>query len=275
MALTQLANVFWEPTLTADVRISALDQLRTYWFLVPFCAAWSVGATLAQYFFTQHVLLLPIFAVPCLLAGWRIGRGWGTFFAWLAAVAGPLVVILREPSSATLAETFWNILMRFITLQMMVFLADRIHRHEDFFDELTAPRRRRADFRRHWAIFVFSIICFVVIAAGDLWTGPRLSFLPFYLVPAILVTLFLNLGWGAFTALLGAFVTSWDEYESHFENSLVKSFGWNFPMRFLMLFAVVALLNRLRHDNVLFGSRAAGEETSSDAAVLTQAGGDR
>jgi hypothetical protein len=110
----------------------------------------------------------------------------------------------------------------------------------------------------------FSLVWLVLIAMGDIWTGPQVSFLPLYLFPAILLTLFLNLGWGAFIAVFGAFVASWDEYESHFDPSLVKAFGWNFPMRFLMLFVVIALLNRLRHGNVLFGSRGVPGNSSSD-----------
>jgi hypothetical protein len=36
---------------------------------------------------------------------------------------------------------------------------------------------------------------------------------------------------------------------------MVEVFGWNFPMRFLILFLVILLLDRLRHDNVLFTTR--------------------
>jgi len=79
--------------------------------------------------------------------------------------------------------------------------------------------------------------------------------LPFYLLPAILLTLFLNLRWGTLIALLGALVSSFDEYTSKYNASLEKAFGWNFPMRFLMLFLVILLIARLRHENVLFSSR--------------------
>jgi len=162
---------------------------------------------------------------------------------------------VRDPSLRMPDLLCWNALMRFLILQMCVFLADRIHRQEDFFDELIRPGARPANYRRNWAILLFSALWFLAIAAGDIWTGPRVSFLPLYLFPAMLVTLFLNLGWGAFTVLLGAFVVSLEEYVSRYNASLVKVFAWNFPMRFLMLFLVILLLNRLRHDNVLFTPR--------------------
>jgi hypothetical protein len=264
MAWAQLANVFWEPTLTAAVEVPILDQLRASWRVILFCAGWLMGAIVLQLDYTRHMLLLPVFAIPCLLAGWQISRGWGTVFATLSALAGPLVAVAREPTNWSVDVTCWNILMRFVILQMAVFLADRVHRSDDFFEELTAPSPRKANFRRHWAIFAFSFLWFAAIALGDIWTGPRVSFLPLYLFPAILITLFLNLGWGAFTALLGAFVASVDEYESHYDLSVIKVFAWNFPMRFLMLFVVILLLNRLRHGNVLFSSRGASRDAASN-----------
>jgi hypothetical protein len=258
MAGAQLANVFWEPTLTAAVQVPLLEQIKTSWRLILFCAGWMLGAIVFQLDYTRNILLLPIFAVPCLLAGWRISRGWGTAFASLGALASPLVSVAREPANWSVDVTCWNIFMRFVLLQMAVFLADRVHRGGDFLEELTVPPPRKVNLRRHWAIFAFSFLWFVAIALGDIWTGPQLSFLPLYLFPAILITLFLNLGWGAFTAFLGAFIASLDEYESHNDLSIINVFGWNFPMRFLMLFIVIVLLNRLRQGNVLFGSREAG-----------------
>ena len=253
----QLANVFWEPNLTAAAATPFLDQLKSAWPLILCCCGWLVGATVVQYVYTNHVMLLPIFAIPGLLAGWRINRRWGMFFAAAAASAGPVVSAVKDPASRPVDVTFWNILMRFVILQMSVFLADRIHRQEDFFYELATPAHRKPDFRRNWAIVAFSIVCFFLIAWGDIWTGPTVSFLPLYLFPAMLMTLFLNLGWGALTAVLAACVASVDEYASRYNVSVWKVFAWNLPMRFLMLFLVVLLLNRLRHDNVLFSSNGA------------------
>ena len=78
--------------------------------------------------------------------------------------------------------------MRFTILQMCVFLWDRIHRQEGFFRHL--HRRRSADFGGNWAIILLSCVLLFAIAWGDWYTGPRVNFLPFYLIPAILLTLF-------------------------------------------------------------------------------------
>jgi len=47
-------------------------------------------------------------------------------------------------------------------------------------------------------------------------------------------------------------VASTDEYTSKYNADAVEVFGWNLPMRFLTLFLVILLLDRLRQDNVLF-----------------------
>jgi hypothetical protein len=104
-------------------------------------------------------------------------------------------------------------------------------------------------------IILTSALLFAVIAWGDIRTGPRVIFLPLYLIPAMLLTLFLNLRWGTLMALLGALMACADEYLTKYNPSFTEVFGWNFAMRFLILFVVVWLLDRVRQENVLFTSR--------------------
>ena len=93
---------------------------------------------------------------------------------------------------------------------------------------------------------------FLLVAVGDIYTGPRVIFLPLYLFPAMLVTLFLNLRWGTLMVVMAAVVASTDEYLGGLNSSLVEVFGWNLVMRFLILFLVILLLDRLSFQNVLF-----------------------
>lgn len=251
----QLANLFWEPTLTAASRPALAAHSKAGWPLGFLCGGWLAAAALVQYAYANHLMMLPAYAIPCLLVAWNLNRGWGALFAGVAAVLGPLVARAKDPSSHPGDLLCWNVLMRFILLQMCVFLADRIHRSEASLGQLIKPPHRSADFVGNWAVALASALGFCLIAWGDIWTGPRVSFLPFYLLPAILLTLFLNLRWGTLIALLGALVSSFDEYTSKYNASLEKAFGWNFPMRFLMLFLVILLIARLRHENVLFSSR--------------------
>jgi hypothetical protein len=200
-------------------------------------------------------MLLPIYAVPCLLVTWKMGRRWGTLFAIPAAAIGPVLSAIREPATHPTALICWNSAMRFFTLQMAVFLIDRIHRQKDFFQRLTVIRRQPARFAENWAVALISSLLFLLIAWGDFLTGPRVIFLPLYLFPAMLVTLFLNLRWGTLMVALASVVACADEYLSKYNTNFTQVFGWNLIMRFLILFLVILLLDRIRQENVLFPPR--------------------
>ena len=98
-------------------------------------------------------------------------------------------------------------------------------------------------------------LLFLLVAAADYSTGPRMLFLPLYLFPAMLITLFLNLRWGTVVVVLAALYASTEEYLDKLNPSVAQVFGWNLVMRFVISFLVILLLDRLRHENVLFLSR--------------------
>ncbi len=254
-AWQQLSNVFWEPTLTVNLRPPLPARLKAAWPMALFCALWLTAMGYMHYHFTKHLMLLPLYAVPCLLATWKISRRWGTLFAGVSACIGPLVAAAKEPAANHADLICWNTLMRFIIMQMCVFLADRIHGQKDFFRRLTVQNHRPADFAGNWAVVLASSAWFFAIALADLYTGPRVILLPMYLFPAMLITMFLNLRWGSFVVLMGAVVASFDEYASKFNPDIVEVFGWNLAMRFLIMFLVILLLDRLSLDNILFHSR--------------------
>jgi hypothetical protein len=254
-AWAQLANIFWEPTLTANPEPSFWLRLRYRWPVALLSLLWLAAVGNTHYLYLNHQMLLPIYGVPCLLATWKMGRRWGAFFAIPAAAIGPVLVAIREPSTHPVALVCWNSVMRFFILQMAVFLMDRIHRQKNFFQRLTVIRRQPASFADNWAVVVVSSLIFFLVAWGDLLTGPRVNFLPLYLVPAMLATLFLNLRWGTLMVLLASGIACADEYISKYNASFAQVFGWNLIMRFLILFLVILLLDRVRQQSVLFPPR--------------------
>ncbi len=266
LAWAQLTNVFWEPTLVANAQPSLQRRLRIGWPLALLCGLWLVAVANIQYHYTNHLALLPVYALPCLLASWKMGRRWGMLFAAVAGAMGPLVAATKDPAAYPIDLICWNGLMRFVTFQMCVFLADRVHRQTDALGRLFEPNHRPADFAGNWAVVLACAAWFVLVAVGDVLTGPRMTFLPLYLFPAMLMTLFLNLRWGALMVLLAAVVTSADEYWGKLNPNLLEVFGWNPMMRFVILFLVIFLLDRLSRENVLFDSCKAGSRLPTGAA---------
>jgi len=254
-AWSQLANVFWEPTLTANVQPSLQARFLAGWPAALFGCLWLAALAGAQYHYLKHQMLLPLYVVPCLLATWKMGRRWGTLFSIVTAVLGPVVASIKSPADHPADIVCWNILMRFITFQICVFLTDRIRRQKDFFRRLAVAEPRPAKFAENWVVVLVSGLLFVIVAWGDICTGPRVMFLPLYLFPAMLITLFLNLRWGMVMVLLASLNASAEEYWTNYNANVAQVFGWNFTMRFLILFLVILLLDRLRHENVLFPPR--------------------
>ena len=253
-AWSQLANVFWEPTLTAEIQPPLAKQFFANWPVALLACLWVAAVATVQYRYVTTQMLLPIYSLPCLLVTWKMGRRWGMLFALLDGAVAPLVMAAKDPNFRQADLVCWNAVMRFIVMQMCVFFTDRIHRQKDFVRQLTQTKRRPAKFGENWAVILISAVLFFIVAAGDYFTGPRMLFLPIYLVPAMLITLFLNLRWGMLVVLLASLFASADEY-LRLNSNIPQVFGWNFTMRFTISFLLILLLDRLRHENVLFASR--------------------
>jgi len=253
-AWAQLANVFWEPTLTAAVRPSLSAQLVANWPVALLSCLWIAAVAAVQYFYVTTQMLLPIYSLPCLLVTWKMGRRWGMLFALVDGAVAPLVMAVKDPTFRQADLVCWNAVMRFIIMQMCVFFSDRIHQQKDFVRHLAFSNRRPAKFGENWAVILASALLFSIVVVADYFTGPRALFLPIYLIPVMLITLFLNLRWGIFVGLLAAFSASVDEY-LRLNSNVAQVFGWNFIMRCTIFLLVILLLDRLRHKNVLFSPR--------------------
>ncbi len=99
-AWSQLANVFWEPTLTARLQPSLAAQLQANWRVALFGCLWLAVVTGVHYLFLDYrMMLLPFYAVPSLLATWKMDRRWGTLFAFVAGFLGPVVTVVKDHHS--------------------------------------------------------------------------------------------------------------------------------------------------------------------------------
>jgi hypothetical protein len=251
-AWAQLANIFWEPTLNARLNPGFHAPFKICLVTALFCLFWLAGLACVQFFYNNHLMLLPLYCIPSLLFTWNLNRRWGTVVACLAALVSPLIMSVKEPAIFHLPLVCWNSVMRFLTMQICVFLADRLHQQKNFFRSLATSNYQPADFARQWAVVLLAGLWFCATAVGDFYTGPHVIFLPLYLFPAMLVTLFLNLRWGAFMVFVAAILGCVEEYIAKVNPHLWEVFGWNFFMRFSILFLAIFLLDRLSHQSVLF-----------------------
>ena len=250
-ANTQMLNLFWEPTLNSKLQPSMGAQLSRHWPVMLVAFFLLVAVAVAHGYASTHLLFLPFYLAPIVLMTVRVDRRWGAFIATLAAIVGPLIQSYLDESFHHMDVGLWNIVMRFITLQICVFFVDRIRRQGSLFGRRTV-RAASGKFLENWAVVAAAAGIFATIFVADYLTNPHLNFIPIYLIPCMMVTLALNVRWGIATAVIAAAVGSLAEYLTNPGYQPAEVFGWNLLMRFLISAVVTLMLERIRAEDVLF-----------------------
>ena len=250
-AMVVSSNLFWEPHLTARAQPSMRAQFSRHWPVVLLAGLMLASVATIHYYSSAHLLFLAFYLVPCALLAWKIDRRWGTLAASVAAVTGPLIGYAKDPGSHKLDVVGWNMIMRFLTLQLCVLFLALISRDKYRHERHATPQYRPRKFTENWAVVLACGLLFLTVAKLDMITDPHMSFLPLYLVPCIILTLMLNLGWGIAAALAGAITVSLIQYYTGPYHEVAKVFGWNLGMRLVIFLFVTLLLNRIRKENTL------------------------
>lgn len=250
----QMKNLFWEPTLNSKTRPTMGAQLWTFWrnILVAFLLVAAVGGT--HYLVGTRLIFLPFYLAPIILITLRVDRRWGAVVATVAAVIGPLIQGVIDPDFDHVEVVLWNIVMRFVMLQMCVLFVDRIRRHTNILVQPLDFRPVPARFSENWAVVLFCALMFTAIFFADYATNPHWNFIPVYLIPCMVLTLRLNLKWGLSATVLAAVAGSLSEFWTNPNNRSLDVFGWNCLMRLVISAVVILLLERIRRENVLFFS---------------------
>jgi len=254
-AAGQLSNIFWEPRLTARSRPGLGAQFLRHWPVVGLAGLLLAGLAAAQYFSRPHLVFLPFYLVPCSLLAWKIDRRWGALAATAAAVIGPVIANVKQPGYLQPDVMIWNMVMRFLTLQLCVLFVGQICRQKNLLPRHVAPDRSSGTFTQNWAVVLASGLLFAIVAVLDYVTPPPMSFLPLYLLPCMVLTLVLNLRWGIAAALVATVSSSLVQYYTSLNYRVAEVFGWNFIMHFALFLLAVCLLDHLRRKNILFTSR--------------------
>lgn len=110
------------------------------------------------------------------------------------------------------------------------------------------PSSLGQEFRTYKETILAGLVVLGLVAVADYYTSAAVSLMPFYIVPAAILTLVINRRWGTIAAALSALV--WALLQN-VDNPLVnfKQPGiwlWDAFMRFLVVEIVVLLLDRIR-----------------------------
>lgn len=252
-AFTNLANLFWEPTLSTEPRPPFPAQLRKHWKAVLASLAWILGVANLHLLTNPHLMFQPFYLMPCIFMALKTDRRLATVVAQFGAIAGPLLFYYARPDFVAFDVICWNTAMRMVMFQLVVILFDRIGRQS----ALRRPQNPASSqmpsqtLAGNWPVILLTLFFFALVIVFDVLTGPQVLLTPFYMVPCIILTLAMNWRWGTVAALLAAFFGSFFQRDDPGFQPLDIEF-WNTLMRLAINMTVVVLLERVRRENILY-----------------------
>jgi hypothetical protein len=118
---------FAERNGSSEPKLTWRQQIAAHWVTI-LAAYLLIGVVATLTALDPHLNYLPFYMIPCatltLMLNWR----WGSCAALIACGIGPALLGKVETSFAQLWVFAWNTTMRFLLLQVMVLLLERIRR---------------------------------------------------------------------------------------------------------------------------------------------------
>lgn len=113
-----------------------------------------------------------------------------------------------------------------------------------------SPRSWRDELLSNKATILLSLVILALVTVADYITSFAISLMPFYIIPAAILTLVIGRRWGTFAAMLS--VLAWAMVKNatnpYINLSHPAIWTWDAVMRFLVIETVVFLLGRIRVD---------------------------
>lgn len=253
-AVTQLANLFWEPSLSHGLQPPLAKQIRTYWKYFLGALAWIVVVAQLPLLIDPHLMFAPFYLIPCVFVALRTERKLASLIAFISAFGGPLLFYWANPGFSSLNVILWNGLMRYVVFQIVVILFSRIKKQNLLRPPTNSQLTQISPIHAltgNWAVILLSLTFLMGVIAIDLVSGVNALMTGLYLIPCLLITLALDWRWGTALALLCAIVGPILQRPDPAYQSLEIQF-WNTLMRFVMYEMVVVMVEKVRRESILF-----------------------
>jgi hypothetical protein len=122
----QMKKWFISRTDLSVERPSLGAQLRKHWITILISLALLIGTAQADLLTGPTMTFGPFYVVPVVLLALIINRGWGTVAALICAIVWSATGIDKLLESYSAAIFLWNTVMRFVMLQFIAVLIDRM-----------------------------------------------------------------------------------------------------------------------------------------------------
>ncbi len=256
-AFTNLANIFWEPSLSPRFRPSLKSLIQTHWLALLVSLAWIALIANMPLWTNPRLMFAPFYLVPIIFLAMKTDWRLATLVAQFSAIVGPLYFYNANPDFMPFRIICWNTLMRMGVFQVVVNLFDRFGQSSVFqtVPNSTSKRNPIQSIAGSWPVILLTMLFFAVVITFDVLTSPQMLLMPLYMIPCMTLTLALSWRWGVVAAAMAAFLgplfqradPGYQVWEIQF---------WNTAMRLIIYLIVVGLLEQVRRKNILFsGSR--------------------
>lgn len=105
------------------------------WAVILLAALFLLLVVVIDYFSGVNALMTGLYIIPCMIMTLALNWRWGTVFAVVCAVLGPILQ-WPDPAYQSLDIQFWNTVMRFVMYEMVVLMIERIRRENILFTQL-------------------------------------------------------------------------------------------------------------------------------------------
>jgi hypothetical protein len=254
-AVSNLANLFWEPSLSPQFRPTFAACLKAHWKLTLATLVWFALVANLPLWTNPHLMFAPFYLVPVIVLAMRTDWRLATVMAQFGAIAGPLYFYHANPDFAPFRIICWNIVMRMLVFQVIVNLIERFGRHSVFNSGRESGARPNAiqSIAGNWPVIILTTSFFIVVGTIDVLTNPHILLMPLYMIPCITLTLALNWRWGLAAALIAAFLGPlFQRADAGYQPWEIQI--WNTSMRLIIYLIVVAFLEQVRRKNILFAA---------------------
>jgi hypothetical protein len=107
-------------------RLSFRQDLSEHWITILSSFLVLAGLITVHYFSDPRFTFLPFYLIPCGTLALVVNRRWATVAAFISAWIGPALLSRADSDFADLGVFVWNCIARFLLLQIVVLLLDRV-----------------------------------------------------------------------------------------------------------------------------------------------------
>jgi len=116
------------PSGAMDEKTSVIKDLKTHWLTI-LTAAIMLGIIILIHFHSNpHLMFILFYGIPCAFLALVVNTRWATLFVLASSFIAPMVQYDGDPDYRYVSVFVWNLITRFILLEILILTLGRIRR---------------------------------------------------------------------------------------------------------------------------------------------------